>query len=74
MLRRLRIEQYRGFKELEVSPLAPVNVLVGPNNAGKTGVLEAVELLARGADPGGIVDILRRRDEYSLEHAGGPER
>ena len=66
MIRTLRLENYRGFEEYELRDLAAVNLLVGPNNCGKTSVLEAVDLLASGGDPGVLVKSVRRRSEFAL--------
>ena len=41
MIRTLRLENYRSFERYELRDLARVNLLVGPNNCGKTSVLEA---------------------------------
>ena len=38
----LSIANFRAFKELEISPLRRVNLIIGGNNVGKTSVLEAV--------------------------------
>ena len=38
------IKQYRGLIDLELNNLNKVNVFVGPNNCGKTSVLEAISL------------------------------
>lgn len=70
----MKIQGFRGFRGLDVGPLSRVNVLVGANNAGKTAVLEAAELLTRGAEPTGILEILRRREEYALEGTAAPDR
>lgn len=49
MLRDLRISGFRGLRELAISGLGRVNLLVGTNNCGKTSVLEAIHVLsARG--------------------------
>ena len=42
MIRTLRLENYRSFKEYEVRDLARVNLWVGRNDCGKTSVLEAI--------------------------------
>ena len=39
MIRTLRLENYRGFKEYELRDLARVNLVVGPNDCGKTSIL-----------------------------------
>ncbi len=43
-IRRVRIERYRGIEELVLHPRSRT-VLVGPNNAGKSTILEALDLL-----------------------------
>jgi hypothetical protein len=49
MVKGLTIEGYRGFPSLRLGGLAQVNLLVGPNNAGKTTVLETVGILVTRA-------------------------
>ena len=67
MIRALRLENYRSFEEYELRGLARVNLLVGPNNCGKTSLLEAVQLLVTGGDPRVLIDSARRRSESSTE-------
>jgi putative ATP-dependent endonuclease of the OLD family len=43
-IRHLKIERYRGIRSLAFSP-GPRTVILGPNNAGKSTVLEALDLL-----------------------------
>src|SRR5258706_15513 len=45
MLTRLQLENFRGFKTLNLFPLKRINIIVGQSNTGKTGVLEALTLL-----------------------------
>lgn len=45
MLASLSLSNYRGFQSLEIRRFARVNLIGGVNNAGKTGVLEAIYLL-----------------------------
>jgi AAA15 family ATPase/GTPase len=45
MLTNVHLNNFRGFKDTEVSPLKRVNLIVGQNNTGKTGLLEALALL-----------------------------
>lgn len=40
----IKLERFRGVREGEVSELAPLSLLVGPNNSGKSTVLEALYL------------------------------
>lgn len=45
MLDSLTLSNYRGFQSLEIRRFARVNLIGGVNNAGKTGLLEAIYLL-----------------------------
>ena len=45
MLKKLRLRNYRGFKDHEL-PLKDLTVIVGQNNAGKTTLVEALRLLS----------------------------
>lgn len=45
MLRDISLKNYRMFKDFQMDGLARVNLLVGPNNSGKTSLLEAIHLL-----------------------------
>lgn len=45
MLKSLKIENFKRFRELDFPQLKRVNLIAGKNNTGKTGVLEALLLL-----------------------------
>ena len=45
MLKRMKIQNFRGFNELIIDDLTGINLIAGKNNAGKTSLLEAVFLL-----------------------------
>jgi AAA15 family ATPase/GTPase len=47
MITSLEIENFRGLKQLKLSGLQRINVLVGPNASGKTALLESLFLAAR---------------------------
>lgn len=70
MIRTLRLENYRSFREYELRDLTRVNLLVGRNDCGKTSVLEAVELLASRGDPQVLVGSMRRRGEFHVTPDG----
>lgn len=70
MIRTLRLENYRSFREYELRDLTRVNLLVGRNDCGKTSVLEAVELLASRGDPQVLVESMRRRGEFHVTPDG----
>jgi len=59
------IKRFRQFHAFELSGLTRVNLLVGRNNAGKTSLLEAVELLASGGRASSLLRSPRRRGEVS---------
>jgi ABC-type branched-subunit amino acid transport system ATPase component len=58
----LTIEGFRGFERFHFPKLARVNLLVGPNNSGKTTVLEAVEILADSSIAALGTALVRRRE------------
>ena len=47
MLASLTLSNFRGFQSLEIQRFARVNLIGGVNNAGKTGLLEAIYLLLK---------------------------
>lgn len=47
-LTRLRITDLRNIKSVDISPSPTVNYLLGRNGSGKTSILEAIYLIARG--------------------------
>lgn len=46
----LKIDQFRGIKDLFLPNLSTINVLAGANNSGKTSILEAVGILSNPLD------------------------
>jgi predicted ATPase len=57
----ISLERYRRFSHLQIDGLRRVNLFVGANNAGKTSLLEAVQLLACQNDVSAILEIAQRR-------------
>ena len=47
-LRRFSLERYKGYAEAAEVELAPLTLLVGANNSGKTALAQAIQLLAGG--------------------------
>ncbi len=45
-LRKLSLERYKGYAEPVEIELAPLTILVGANNAGKTALAQAIQLFA----------------------------
>ena len=58
---KLKIENFRGIKSLEIDDLARINLFVGRNNCGKTSVLESAFLLTGMSRPGLLLSIENRR-------------
>src|SRR5258708_29099204 len=58
------IENFRCFKKLRVEGLAPVNLIVGANNAGKTVLLEAIEAVVSRESPFLLYRASLDRGEY----------
>jgi hypothetical protein len=56
------IHQFRGLKDLALSGLSRVNLLVGPNDSGKTRILEAVAVFSRPFDLRMWIDAAWRRE------------
>ncbi|MDO3411641.1 ATP-binding protein [Saccharibacillus sp. CPCC 101409] len=62
----LYIAGYRGIQELKLKNLSRINLLVGKNNAGKTSILEAVELISNPGDLNQLIQTARGRDRATL--------
>ncbi|MCB9742734.1 MAG: AAA family ATPase [Alphaproteobacteria bacterium] len=66
MLKSLHIQNFRVFKDLRVSKLGRVNLVVGRNNSGKSCLLEAVWIYGEG----GHESVLRKLVEGRREDLG----
>jgi energy-coupling factor transporter ATP-binding protein EcfA2 len=62
ILHTLRIENFRGMTNVHFNGLAPLSIVVGSNNAGKSTALEAATLLLRPFDPSQWVQVAKHRD------------
>lgn len=62
-VRRLVLEDFRGYDRADVAIAPGLTAFVGPNGVGKTNLLEAVHLLARGDSP-------RARDDAEMVRWG----
>ena len=61
MLNEFGVGGYRGLKDLELDDLKKVNIFVGPNNCGKTSILEAIILSGLFDDLELLLDALVSR-------------
>jgi AAA15 family ATPase/GTPase len=61
LFKSVNINNFRGFKNLQIKDLKLVNLLIGKNSCGKTSVLEALFLLIGANNPTLPMDIQRLR-------------
>lgn len=61
-LEQFNVKEFRGIKELEISGLGNINLIVGDNNSGKTSVLEAIMLLRNTSEFSNVLNVIRLRD------------
>ena len=67
MLTRFRMQGFRCFRDLELTGLGRVNLLVGPNGVGKSTVLEGMAVWAgHGAASTEAINLLLRRQEARM--------
>ena len=62
----LRVEGFRGLKELDVPRLSQVTLIAGENGVGKTTLLEAIQVFAARSSVGVLSSVLRSRREVIL--------
>ena len=61
LVEEIKIKNFRGIREGTVSAFAPLSILVGPNNSGKSTVLEALWVHAGCGRVLRVVEVLKRR-------------
>ncbi len=49
MITRFQVQNYKALRDV-ILDLTPMHVLIGPNDAGKTSILEAITALCRSVD------------------------
>lgn len=67
MFEKISIQNLRGIKSLTVSDLSRINIFVGPNNSGKTTILESIFLLIGMSNPQLYLNINNFRGLTSTE-------
>lgn len=72
MIRRLRVRGYKSLVDVGVE-LAPLTLLFGPNAAGKSNLLDAVELLARMVTSENLEEAFSRHRGTPLEAFSFPD-
>ncbi len=63
------IDGFRGLRNLRLDDMGLINILVGPNNCGKTSVLEAVSILCDPTNPDEWMEMVTRRDFGRLDES-----
>lgn len=70
MLKRISIQNFRGFKQLDIAQdLGPVTVLMGPNSSGKTTVLHAIRLACQALDMAVLSKEVARAEKTGIQVA-----
>lgn len=62
-IKEFHADGFRGLRDLQLTDLKNVNIILGGNSAGKTSVLEAIELFCAHSDAS-IITIARQRDKW----------
>ena len=58
----LKINYFRGIKDLEISNCNDINIIMGDNNSGKTSIIEAINVLKNDSIYN-LLDILKYRNQ-----------
>jgi hypothetical protein len=56
MIESIKLRDFRGIKTGAIEGFRKINLLVGPNNSGKSAVLEAIYLACTASRPAGMTD------------------
>src|SRR5882724_4801954 len=70
----LTVGRFRGLRDVSLNDLGRVNILVGPNNSGKTSLLEVLSLAANPLDPLLWMGVAGRRDPLGFALRAGFNR
>lgn len=63
LINSIAINGFRALTDLRMDGLGRVNLITGKNNSGKSSLLEAIRVLATGAAPSTLSEILEYREE-----------
>ena len=64
MYKKVEIRGFRGLRELRLSGLSRINLIIGLNNSGKSSILEALSILHTSANPRTLARIMLPRREF----------
>ncbi len=71
MITKLRVKNFKALRDVELA-LTPIHVLIGPNDSGKTSILDALAALCRSVDHDLAQAFLGSWKESELVWAGSP--
>jgi len=63
----IAIDSFRSLQGVELGALKPINLLFGPNNSGKSTILEAVSLFSRPLDFRQWLEVVQSRDPGRID-------
>ena len=63
----LHITNFRAIREAKFTDLRPLTIIAGPNDSGKTTILDALHLYASRGDPDTIRRMLQKYDQFTLD-------
>lgn len=64
MIKSIKLRDFRGIKTGVIEGFRKINLLVGPNNSGKSAVLEAIYLACTASRPARMIDEKEKSDPY----------
>lgn len=67
MLKKVKIENFRGIKNLDIDDLSLVNVFIGSNNSGKSTIMDAIYWGLKETIEPSLSNILKRRVLRNVE-------
>src|SRR3954453_16469275 len=70
MLRSLRLDNFKAFGQRTTLPLAPITLIFGQNSAGKSSILQALNLLKQTRESRDVEALLLPRTESGFADLG----
>jgi predicted ATPase len=70
MLTKLEVRNYKSLEDLKIK-FDSFNVLIGPNNSGKSNIFDCLSFLSEVTKEGGVIEAVRRREGYEYIVYGG---
>ncbi|VVB93271.1 DNA replication and repair protein RecF [uncultured archaeon] len=63
MIKKITLDNFKAFKHAEIE-IKPITILVGPNNGGKSSILQAIGLIQQTLKLGGPEEVLKFRTPH----------